>query len=163
MIKFETPLKNALMTAVFWIVQCLGCGLAFCLMFTMMTDTGEQESGGFLPSNILEIHPAFFSMGGVLSVILFAAGWILLLRSTWTLHRHWRAVWTVIWIIQALLGLMLILLTYLFAFLFMSKDLFVVLRPEWAQWFIFPYLLAAVIGVAVDCTVLTLRTKNDNS
>lgn len=161
--KYESPLKNALMTALFWIVQCLGCGFAFCLMFAMMNDTGMTDSGNYISCRIFEVHPVCFSLGGAASVIVLAAGWLLLLRRTWPLGRHWRAGWTVLWIIQALFGLTLILCIYLVAFLFMAGDLFIILDPEWVQWYIVPYLLAAVIWFAVDCTILTRRAKNDNN
>ncbi|MBR4201110.1 MAG: hypothetical protein IKQ91_07520 [Oscillospiraceae bacterium] len=108
-----------------------------------------------MPIKLYDINPLCYAAGAILSTVLFAVIWFLLLRGTWTLGRHWHPVW----ILEAIQPLLLIFGLYFTAMVVMSGDLFTSVRPEWVQGFIFLYLAAAVILIAADCIMMTLRAK----
>lgn len=161
--QYQSPAVNALMTAAFWLLQCICSALSFALMYAGQTDSGYTDGSGFLPIKLYDINPLCYAAGAILSTVLFAVIWFLLLRGTWTLGRHWHPVWTAVWILEAILPLLLIFGLYFTAMIVMSGDLFTSVRPEWVQGFIFLYLAAAVILIAADCIMMTLRAKRDNN
>ncbi len=158
-----TPLKNALLTAAYWLLQCLGGFLSFLVMFAGIRDTGSSDGSGFLPVSIYKVNPFCYVIGALLSLALFAVIWFYLLRRTWIPGRHWHPVWTVVWVLEMLLAFAAIFLIYMFVMILMCKgDLFSTIRPEWLEYFIFVYAAAGIILIIADGIRLTKQFKKDN-
>lgn len=146
----KAPVKNTLMTALWWLILWPAAFGSFWVMFVGLHDTGDSDGAGFLPITIYAMNPICCCAGVLLSIAVFAVIWFRLLRHTVPVGRGWHPVWTVLWVLLALIGLFGIFVIW-FLVLLMNTGIFSTLAFEFWEYYglVYPIVLALVILIDV--------------
>ncbi len=161
------PLKNILLTAACWLLQWV-CGyFSAMLMYTGMFSTFEAARVGKLTYEVVKVHPVCFAAGAVLSPLLFALIWFLLLSRTFPFWRTEKRKPLLIWRLQAVIGLAGLFCTQIFAMVQMkdravslrsSLPLPRTIRPAFAENYPVIMIAAAVILLLSGCQAIRQTT-----
>ena len=160
------PVKNALLTAACWILQWEGGYFSALLMYAKMTRTGETEMVQKLPTEVLTINPVCFGAGALISILLFALIWFLLLSRTYPFWRSEKRLWLYVWRLQAAIGFAGLYIARTVAQIHMLDQTAsglpgfrpAVIRPVFAEYFAIIYCAAAVILLLLGCDAIRRST-----
>lgn len=154
----KPPVKNTLLTALWWLMLWLASFFSFLLMFSLVHCTNDSDGAGFMPIWLYAVNPVCYCAGAVLSIAAF----VLIrrfLRQTVPFGRGWHPVWAVLWVILALLGLFGVFVIFLIVLL-MKTGLFSRLDPQILENFGIVYPIAAAIVILIDC-IRAVRGKRE--
>lgn len=151
--------KNALMTALWWLILWAAAFGLFLLMFAGVHDTGDSDGSGFLPITLYAVNYVCYIVGAALSIAVFVLLWRRFLRQTVPLGQGLHPGWTVLWVVQALLGLFGVFVIWLICVL-MKTGLFSGFDPGFLEYYGFVYPIAAALAILVD-VICIARTRKE--